>query len=148
MSATQVSRTVNAPVDKVFAVVADTTIYQKAVPHIISVEVLSANTTGLGARFRETRKMKNREVSTELEITEYVLNEKVRFVSDQGGTIWDSLFLFSEENGQTTLQLTMQAKAYKLMAKLMVPMIKGMVQKAIEDDMDSIKAYCEKTGAA
>lgn len=29
-------------------------------------------------------------------------------------------------------------------ARLMVPLMKGMVRKAIAADMDAVKAYCEK----
>jgi len=37
----------------------------------------------------------------------------------------------------------MDANAYKLVPKLMNPLIKGMIQKAIENDMDAVKTYCE-----
>ena len=38
----------------------------------------------------------------------------------------------------------MDARAHKLPPKLMNPLIKGMVQKAVEKDMDAVKAYCER----
>jgi hypothetical protein len=38
----------------------------------------------------------------------------------------------------------MDARPYKLMARVMNTLIGGMVKKAVEKDMDSVKAYCEK----
>ena len=43
-------------------------------------------------RFRETRVMKGREASTVLEVTEYESPRRIRLVSDEGGTIWDTVF--------------------------------------------------------
>lgn len=144
MATTTVVRQINAPVEYVFAVVADISKYSEAIPHMVNVEFLSEIKTGVGARFRETRIMRGRQASTELEITEHVANERVRFVSDAGGTIWDTVFTFTTENGATAMTMVMQAKAYKLLAKLLNPLLKGMVEKAVIADMDALKDYCEK----
>ena len=45
--------------------------------------------------------------------------------------------------GDVRLTLDMDARAYRLAAKLLNPLIHGMVKKAIESDMDAVKAYCE-----
>ncbi len=42
-----------------------------------------------------------------------------------------------------TKALIMDARAHSLLPRLMNPLIKGMIQKAIEKDMDTVKAYCE-----
>ena len=47
-------------------------------------------------------------------------------------------------DGKTDLTMIMAARPYKLMQKMMIPMIKGMVSKALEKDMDAVKIYCEK----
>ena len=88
MSRTTVRRTIDAPADFVFRTVAEIDNYSKAIPHIVNVEFLSDVRSGVGSRFRETRLMMGREASTILEVTEYVENERVRIVSDEGGTIW------------------------------------------------------------
>ena len=64
--------------------------------------------------------------------------------SDTHGTVWDSVFTFVEREGKTELTMVMDAKARKLGAKLMNPLVKGMVKKAIEADLDAVKAYCEE----
>lgn len=144
MSTTTVVRTVHAPVADVFAATAHISNFADVVPGIVKVHFVSEQTEGVGTRFEETRLMGKREVTTTLEVTEYVLNEKTRIVSDEGGTIWDTLFTFREVDGATELTLSMEARPYKLLAKLMNPLIKGMIQKAIEGDMDAVKAWCEK----
>lgn len=148
MTRTVVTRTINAPIERVFSVVADIRNFSQAIPHIEKVEFLSESQLGVGTRFRETRLMKGREATVELEVTEYVTNDHVRLVSDAHGTVWDTLFTVEEADGKTTLTMVMDAKAKRLLAKLMNPMIKGMIQKAVEADLDSVKAYCEREPAA
>ena len=145
MSRITITKNINAPVETVFKTVADIDSYSKAVPHIVKIEILSDVKSGVGARFRETRLMKGREAATELEVTEYVENEHVRLVADSHGTIWDSIFTVSPANGGVDLKLTMDARAYKLLPKLLNPLIKGMIAKGVESDMDAVKAYCEKS---
>ena len=139
------SRMIGAPVDVVFRAVTDVEKFSEKNPDIVKIEMLTEQKSGVGTRFRETRRMKNREGTTELECTEYVENEKVRFVTDQGGTVWDSIYWTKPTEGGTELVLEMDARPHKLMAKIVVPMILGMISKAVEKDMDAVKAYCERT---
>ena len=143
MSQTTVIRAIDAPIDKVFDTVAHIENFSKAVPHIIDTEFLSDVKSGVGTRFRETRQMRGKEATTELEVTEYVENERVRLVADAGGTIWDTVFEVVPEADHVKLTATMDARAYKLLSKLVNPLIKGFVQKGIEADMDAVKTYCE-----
>lgn len=140
-------RIINAPVDIVFRALTDIENFPEKNPDIVKVEMLTEQKSGVGSRFRETRRMKNSEGSTELECTEYVANEKVRFVADQGGVIWDSVFFTSAVDGGTELVLEMDARPYKLMPRLMLPLILGMISKAVEADMDAVKSYCERKAA-
>ena len=143
MSRIIVTRTINAPLDLVFNTVADINQFSKALPHIVKVEFLSDVHTGVGARFRETRLMSGKEHTTELEVKEYVENDRIRLAADSHGTIWDTLFTVEPENGRTLMTMTMDAKAYTLTAKMMNLMIGGMVKQAVEKDMDAVKAFCE-----
>lgn len=148
MTQTRMTRTINAPVDAVFETVSDISNYTKAVPDIVRVEFLTEQKTGVGTRFRETRRMGKREATTELEVTEYVRNERVRMVSDAGGTIWDTVFtVTAEEDGPgTRLDLVMEARPYRLMSRLLVPLMKGAVAKAVAGDMDALKTWLEEAG--
>ncbi len=145
MTTTTVSLHVDAPVEAVFDAVAHIQNFREIVPDIIKVEFLSEQQTGVGTRFRETRMMGKREAATELEVTEYRPHERVRMVADAGGTIWDTVFTTVAAPGSgTDLTLVMEARAYKLAARMFNPLIKGMVRKAIEKDMSAVKAHCER----
>lgn len=144
MGRTVVSRTIDAPVTDVFRVVSEIENYSKAVPWITKVEILTDAKKGVGTKFRETRLMGSKEATTELEVTEFVENERIRLVSDSHGTVWDSVFVTKEVAGKTELTLTMEGKPHSTLAKMMVPMMKPMLEKALAKDMDAVKAFCEK----
>ena len=148
MTRTELSRTIDAPIGVVFATVSDITNFSRAVPHIEHVEFLSEVKTGVGARFRETRLMGKRKATTVLEVTEYVDNERVRLVSDQGGTVWDTVFSVqpAPEGRGTRLDMVMEARPYRLLARLVTPLIKGVVAKAVAADLDAVKSYTEGGG--
>ena len=133
MTRTRIGRTINAPVDAVFETVSDISQYTRAVPDIVRVEFVTERKTGVGTRFRETRRMGKREATTELEVTEYVKDERVRMVSDAGGTVWDSVFTVTAmgDGEGTRLDLVMEARPYRLLSRLMVPLMKGAVAKAV-----------------
>lgn len=142
-----VERHIEASVDRVFQTIADIRHFSQAVPHITNVEFLSESTSGLGTRFRETRLMQGKEASTELEVTEYVVNERIRLVADSHGTLWDTLFTVASQGTGTKLTMHMDGKAHQWIARLMNPLIRGMIAKAVAADMDAVKAYCENSTA-
>lgn len=144
MSRTEIQRTIAAPADQVFAAVADVRQFSRAVENIERVEFVSDTRTGPGTRFRETRRLRGREATVELEITEFAPPERVRFLSEAGGVKWDTVFTVARaRGGNTRLTMVMEATPLTLPARLMVPLMKGMVRKAIAADMDAVRAYCE-----
>ena len=138
-----VEKLIDAPLDEVFRTVAHVEEFSKVVPHITKIEFLTDQQTGVGTRFKETRLMNRKEATVELEVTEYEKDDHTRIVSDTAGTVWDTLFTVSREGERTKLLMEMDARAYKLLPKLMNPLICGMIRKAVESDMDAVKAYCE-----
>jgi len=146
MSRIAATRTINAQPGVVFSTVADIRQFSKAVPAIIKYEFLSEVQSGIGSRFRQTRQMGGKDTTTDLEVTEFVENDRIRLVADDGhGTVWDTVFAVVLQNGSTVLTMTMDASCYKWVAKILVFFIMGMVRRAVERDMDSVKAFCEKT---
>ena len=150
MAQTEVTRTIDAPAASVFDVVAHIDRYSKAVPHITKVEFLTEQRKGVGTRFTETRVLRGRQATSTLEVTEYVEDERVRLVSDEGGTVWDTTFRVSPLDDQpesSRLDLVMDARPYTFVAKIMNPLTKGIIRRAIEGDVDAVKAYCEAARA-
>ena len=139
-----VNRVIEAPVDVVFCAVSDIANLPETVSNIVGVEFLSDTRSGLGTRFRETRMMQGKESITELEITEFAENDHLRMVADSHGTIWDTLFEVEPAGDTTTLRLTMDAHAQRLLPRITNPLVKGMIRKGLERHVDEVKAYCER----
>ena len=137
-------RTIHAAPERVFRTVADPEEFQKAIPGGSGVEYLTAERSGAGMRFRSTRVTRGKPMSFEQEVTEFVPGERIRMVNVTHGTLWDSTFHVRPHGDDSVLTLTMDATARKLMGRVVNHLIGGMVQKALEHDMDAVKAYCER----
>ena len=146
MSSTTVTRTIDAPQELVFAAVSEVENLPRVVPDIVGIEILGDSDSGVGTRFRETRLMSGKEAVTELEVTEFVENERVRMIADSHGTIWDSVFTVRREAAGTELELRMDANAQKLVPRLLNPVLKGLFKKGLDKHMDAVKDYCERGG--
>ncbi|MCA9061623.1 MAG: SRPBCC family protein [Planctomycetaceae bacterium] len=138
------SRMIQAPVETVFATVSDIRSFSKAVDSVTRVEFLTEQQTGAGTRFRETRRMNGREHTTELEVTEYILNERVRMVSTAGGTVWDSVFTVRPVGEAAELTLVMDAEPQSMLAKVMMRLARKVVVRLLEADLDAVVQYCEQ----
>lgn len=148
MGRIETSRIIDASVERVFDTVAHVEEFRKAVPDIVGIEFVSETKRGVGTRFKETRRMGRRQATVELEVSEYSANDHVRITSDAGGTLWDTTFRVQPMgDGRTRLTMTMNDKAHRLLAKVFVPMIRPMVRRAVERDMDAVKAFCERAPA-
>ncbi|MCA9048742.1 MAG: SRPBCC family protein [Planctomycetaceae bacterium] len=137
------ARQINAPLSVVFRTVADIRNFSRAVPHIVKVEFLTEQQSGVGTRFRETRLMGNKEQQTELEVTEFADNDRIRLVSDAGGTIWDTVFSVKSADNGVLLEMNMDIRPYRRMAKLLIPLFRGPIVKGVNHDMDCVRQYCE-----
>lgn len=136
---------IDAPVEIVFAAITDIENFPQRAESITKVEFLSDAKQGKGTRFRETRMMGSKEATAVLEITEFIENEKVRFVSDEGGTIWDTVFTLSQSASETRMDVEMDARPYKFFSKLVTPLMIGMIGKYVKKDMEELKEWCESS---
>src|SRR5215813_4281682 len=90
------TRTINAPPERVFRVVADPEEFQKAIVGGSTVEYLTPSHSGVGAKFRATRIIKGKPTAFDQEVTEFVPGDRVRLVNVTQGTVWDSEFKVRE----------------------------------------------------
>ncbi len=145
MPTVQFTRDIAASAQTVFDTVANPQAFADAIPNVERVEFLSDATSGTGTRFWEVRTVKGKPVSTALEVTDFDPGKLVRIVSDAGGTIWDSVFEVSDSPSGCTLTLTMDARPHNIAARLLTPLIMGMVKRNLSADMDHLKSHCEST---
>lgn len=148
MARVRVKTIIKAPIDLVFDIVAHIDRYALAVPHVSEYEFLTEQTVGVGTRFLEVRNIGDRQTRTELDVTEYVENERVCTVSDVNGTIWSTQFSLKErqtsQGPETTLSVVLDAKAYQWGPRLVNLIVRKMFKSAIGNDMDLIRNYCER----
>ena len=145
MPIVNVEKIIRAPLELVFRTVAHIEEFSQVIPHITHVEFLTEQKTGVGTRFVETRLMKGKEHQTDLEVVEYEPNQKVRIVTESHGTTWDTLFQTDDlGDGTTRLTMMMESTPHTLMQKLMLPLVNGMIARAVEADMDAVQQWCEE----
>lgn len=138
--------TVGGPIDASPEVVFDAVTNIERLPEInedvVRIEFLGEQKSGVGTRFRETRRMGKREMDTDLEVTEYVPHERARMVTDSHGTVWDTVFTVRAEGDGAHLEIAMDARPHKLMTKVMTPLMKPMFRKGMQKYLGVLAEHC------
>jgi uncharacterized membrane protein len=143
----QVSKHIAAPIDVVFDVFSDISKVEERVAGITHVVILSDVKHGVGTRWRETRIMFGREATEEMEISDFKQNKSYDVIASSNGIDYHSRYTFTEKDGSTQVDMVFSGKPTSLIAKLMTPLgylFKGAARKAMEADMDELKAVCER----
>jgi len=144
MTEVNVTRMIDAAPAAVFAALSDVEGLPTVFPVVVRVEFLSDTRSGVGTRFREVRLMKGKESETELEVTEYDSPSHVRMVADSHGTVWDSIFTVRAAGRRTQVVINMEARAHKLLPRLLNPLMRRLFAKGVADHADALKIYCER----
>ncbi len=128
----------------VFAIIADPDEFQRAVGGP-PVEYLGSTRAGAGTRFSARRTQGGREMAFEQEVTELVHGDRVRLLNVTHGTEWDSVFSVRARGaGGSVLHLHMEARTRRLLMRVMMRLMHGRIQRALDRDMDAVKAHCER----
>ncbi len=143
----QVTRHVNAPLDKTFAAATDLTNAEKNISGILKMEILTDGPVGAGTRFRETRIMFGKEATEVMEIGEFNPPSGYTVDAESHGCKYHSEFTFAERDGGTDMTMTFEAYPQTFLAKLM-GVLTRLFQKKMCDligkDLDDIKAVAER----
>ncbi len=145
MTKVSASREIEASRNVVFRAITDIENLPQTNPDIEKVEFLAEIRSGLGAKFRETRRVNGRTDQTELEITEFEQNCRARMVADSHGTVWDSVFLIEpgSVSHRTRLTIEMDARPHQLLPKLLTPLMRGLFRRGLVRHVEAVAAYCE-----
>ena len=144
----QLSKTVNAPVEKTFHLFADFPNAAARINGIEKVEMLTDGPIGVGTKFKETRIMFGKEATEEMEVTHFEPNKLYTVVADSCGARFESTFNFQPVGDQTQVEMHLNTQAQTLFAKLMGPLaylMAGTVKKAIQSDIDQLTEVCEQS---
>lgn len=147
MTSISVSVAIAAPQDTVWKCITDIERAHERIPAIRRIEILSPQRHGLGLRWRETRIMFGKEATEVMEITQWrPPHEYVTSAQSHGSDYRCTLSVAPTAAGSmlsfhfTATPLTLTAK---VMGTLMAPLLRGAITKALQGDLNAIKASCE-----
>jgi hypothetical protein len=137
----EVSIHLNRPVEQVFAFLADTSKLTSWQSNLIKNELLTQGPLRAGSRFREVRRINNKEEEIEAEITTLELNKRLetKTVTKPEARVSYSL---DPEQGGTRLKYRFILETSGLM-RIMEPMISGSIKKGTEADFEVLRRILE-----
>lgn len=146
MAGFTISRTVSAPLERVFQVFSDLESAPERITGIQQVELLSPGPVRAGTRWRETRVVLNRECTEELEITRFEPDRSYTAECESCGARFVSTFEFAEQDAGTAVTVTVHTVPVSLVARLLSPLTGLMMsscRKAMEQDVDDLVRFLE-----
>lgn len=144
----QTEITINAPKEKVWAVITDIENASKTIQGIEKVEILNKPEKGvIGLKWKETRKMFGKEATEVMWITDAKANQFYQTRAESHGSIYKSKLAIEEKGAESILTMSFEGEAQsigaKIMSGLMGWMMKGSMKKLLYKDLEDIKAKVE-----
>jgi len=140
--------TINAPKSAIWAAITDIENAAEIISGIEKIEIVEKLATGLvGLRWRETRVLFGKPATVEKWITDATENEFYTTQAEDGGFVFLTTKRISHSSDGTTLAESHESKPQTIKARLSVPMLflfKGVIKKALLQDLNDIKAAVEK----
>jgi len=144
----EVQVTINGPKAAIWAAITNIENASETISGIENIEVLEKPANGLvGLKWRETRMYFGKPATVEKRITDAAENEFYKTRAESDGFVFLSTMSISESSGGVTLTSSHDSKPQGIVAKLKsipVPLFKGMVKKALLQDLNDIKGAVEQ----
>jgi hypothetical protein len=141
--------TINGSKAAIWAAITNIENAAETISGIEKIEVLEKPANGLvGLKWRETRMLFGKPATVEKWITDAVENEYYKTSAEDGGFVFLTTKSISESSGGMTLAESHESKPQNIRAKLMsIPMrlfFKGVIKKALLQDLNDIKSAVEQ----
>ena len=140
--------TINGSKAAVWAAITDIENASKTISGIENIEVVEKPPNGLvGLRWRETRMLFGKPATAEKWITDAVENEFYKTKAESDGFVFICTKGISESSNGITLTESHESRPQSFVRKLSLPMLflfKGVVKKALLQDLNDIKAAVEQ----
>ncbi|MDT7603094.1 MAG: hypothetical protein QOF61_1091 [Acidobacteriota bacterium] len=141
--------TINGSKAAIWAAITNIENASETISGIENIEVLEKPANGLvGLKWRETRKLFGKSATADKWITDAAENEFYKTRAEDGGFVFLSTMIISENTGGMTLASSHDSKPQTIVAKLMsIPMgllFKGVAKKALLQDLNDIKSAVEQ----
>jgi carbon monoxide dehydrogenase subunit G len=151
---TTLTQHINAPADKVWAVISDIPGAAATLSSIDSIQMLTDGPYADGTRWKETRTMMGRAETVEMWVSQSEPPSENRGGSTtvkalQGGADYTTRFVLAERDGGTDLTLTFRAEVLKpsrlskVMMAVLGPIGMRVTRKALARDLAEIAAKAE-----
>lgn len=145
MTAFERQITINAPADKVFSYLADFTRHPEWAAHHLRIEQTSQGPVSVGSTFASVGHEMGQH-KAKVTISEFVPNSKIVYEADDDTGLFRHHCLFQEEDGQTRLTKGVEALQLRsFLLRLLTPFIPLMIPRALDGDLQRIKAKLEAT---
>ncbi len=138
---------IEAPVERVFELFTDLNRAAQRIAAVKRIERLTDGPFAVGTRFREMRIMFGREETQEMVVTAF--DPLHRYVVEclAHGAHYFTTFTFEPAGQATVVTLDFRARTLTLAARIMAGatfwMMQGTVRRAVEQDMEDLKAAAE-----
>ena len=144
-----VSTLIDAPKEKVWEAISDFTGAEQVISGIKKIEILEKPEKGLvGLKWRETREMFGKEATEVMWITSEEKGVQYKTRAESHGSIYETVMRVEKEGNKTRLSMDFSAKAQNFFTVIMSATIgllfKGATKKALQKDLEDVKAHMEK----
>lgn len=140
------SQRVEAPREVVFDVFSDFRSVAERVSGVTRCEVLTEGPIRAGTLYRETREFGGREATEEMEITEFRRPLSYRVEGESCGSRWVCDMRFEPRGSATEVTMEFVTRPASLKGIVMAPvalLMRGMVRRCIQTDLDELKRFIE-----
>lgn len=149
MPSVTTTRTIEAPIARVWSVFTDLASSPQHLSAVEDVEVLTDGPFAVGTTWRETRKMFGRTATEEMQVTALEPHASYDVGAVSQGTTYVSRFDFREiDPGTTEVRFTFtgetQGGVRKAISAVMWPLFSRKVAKELRRDLDDLAEVCEK----
>lgn len=147
MIVVKAGKTINSPLNEVFAKMADIANAADFIDGITKIDMLTEGPIGVGTRWRETRVMFGREATEEMCISEFVPNKHYTVEAESCGAKYRTDLCFkSVGENSTEIEMQTTCRPLTVFAKLMSPLgwlMKGSLAKCLEKDLEDVRVSFE-----
>lgn len=148
MSEVQVSRTIAAPVERVWEVFTDLDHAEERLSGVDRIERLTPSGFKVGTTWRETRTLHGNTATEQLTVTLVEPPQRYLVEARSKGTHYRSEFTFTPEGDGTLVRMTFGAEPHGTMGKVVGAVFGGLmsrsVTKSMQQDLDDLADAAEK----
>ena len=135
---------IDKPIDEVFSNFMQIDSVKNWIPDIKSVKPVNINPGITGSVYDVVVLNQGQEIIMTEKIMAYVLNEKVTLFYDAENMLKKDDYLFSEENGITTITLNAACQSESFIMACMFPYFRGTFQAQDQSYLNNFKTFLEE----